>query len=168
MDAHTTDKSRSCAELALYGEGFDPDSITSTLGIVPTRTWRKGDPIRNGPLVRKECCWELASGYQVCEDAGSLASGIVKMFEGKGDALLSAVKELGLSMRMDLVIYTEQGRAPSLRLSPECVRFVDRYGGSIATDLYFSQFPPLPGIVGEPLMPDGQASASCMGQLCSE
>jgi Domain of unknown function (DUF4279) len=40
---------------------FDPDEITTRLGIVPSGTAREGEPLPKGPLRRKCSRWELRS-----------------------------------------------------------------------------------------------------------
>jgi hypothetical protein len=48
------------AELRIYGsetaEDFDPDSLTSLLGITPTTVWRRGDVLRFG-RIRDAAVW---------------------------------------------------------------------------------------------------------------
>ena len=40
------------ARLTLTGEEFDPDKLTSRVGITPTKTWRKGEQIGRNPSRR--------------------------------------------------------------------------------------------------------------------
>lgn len=49
----------------LSGEFLDPDAVTAALGLVPTKSFKKGDPTpsthRNPNLRRKQGMWQLES-----------------------------------------------------------------------------------------------------------
>ncbi|WP_454190893.1 DUF4279 domain-containing protein [Paenibacillus sp. Marseille-Q7038] len=57
------DKTNVKSKFSIFGDEFDPDIITDTLLITPTRTWCKGDNIR-GDLFRKETCCEFATEHE--------------------------------------------------------------------------------------------------------
>lgn len=45
------------ASLRIMGEYFDVQRITDTLGVIPSRTWNKGDPIRDSGKKRTYTAW---------------------------------------------------------------------------------------------------------------
>ncbi|MFB9323668.1 DUF4279 domain-containing protein [Cryptosporangium minutisporangium] len=44
---------------------FDPDQITELVGLIPTSTWRRGDPspYRQGPATRNFANWLSSAGF---------------------------------------------------------------------------------------------------------
>lgn len=52
-------------EFNIFGDDFSPDIITEKLGIIPTKTWLKNDPLpKRKEKLRKDCYWGLYIGYE--------------------------------------------------------------------------------------------------------
>lgn len=53
--------SQSYVYFALHGDDFNPNEITSALGIEPTDSWKKGDKGQYLPN-QKYACWKWSTG----------------------------------------------------------------------------------------------------------
>jgi hypothetical protein len=58
--------------LRITGENFEPDVATSSLGISPTRSWRKGDPARQKGSFKSRGGW-LLEGAQLRDPDKAIA-----------------------------------------------------------------------------------------------
>src|SRR5690348_9121705 len=67
--SHEPDPMRSevWAALTLTGRDLDPNQVTETTGMVPSRIWRRGDPIR-GTLRYEIGGWSVRSPLSVANN----------------------------------------------------------------------------------------------------
>lgn len=123
---------------SLFGDEFPIDDITKKLGIVPTKTFKKGDliPNRTKKLVRKETSWDIGTGYQVSSDANNQMHQVVSKLKDKA-AIINEIKDTySVECKFFIVIKIENGNTPALYLDKEVIHFASSIGAEIDIDLY--------------------------------
>ena len=140
------------AELRIYGtdvaEDFDPDTLTSLLGITPTKVWRQGDVLRSGRR-RAATVWWWETRERVEWDSEALVLEVLEVFEPVAEQLAEARRRWGLTMQVGLVISmygmiqtdpdNEIGvdvSTPALAFAMETLRRLVRLGASLDVDQY--------------------------------
>jgi hypothetical protein len=123
--------------LSFIGDSINPDVITSELNILPTNTWRKGDPLpRNKLKTRLESVWEYSTGYTVCNDVAILLESIIKKFT----PLIGDIKELkekhSLIIKVFIVIHIENSEVPAQYYDKQVLEFLHNINAELDVDLY--------------------------------
>ncbi|ULO08552.1 DUF4279 domain-containing protein [Paenibacillus sp. 19GGS1-52] len=129
------DKTNVKVEFSIFGDGFDPNIITDTLLITPTRTWLKGDYIRRD-LFRKETCWELATEYEESFDINDQIDKLKNLIQNRKDEVVKLVRQNNLECKLEVVINIENNEKPAMYLNKETIKFVHDIGAEIDFDLY--------------------------------
>ena len=129
------DKTNVKVVFSIFGDGFDPNSITDTLLITPTRIWFKGDIIR-GDLIRKETCWELATEYEESLDINDQIDQVKKLIQIQQEEIVKLIRQYNLECKLEVIINIENNEKPAIYLNKETVKFVYDLGAEIDIDLY--------------------------------
>ncbi len=116
----------------LTGE-FDPDQITSDLGIPPSETWRKGDFVRSTIICRETDGWCLNSALGKTAGLEQQTKAILKMFEPSWTKLEKFCSTLNAELSCS--IYTS-GYRPSIHFDTAVVQRMASINGTIDVDLY--------------------------------
>ncbi len=119
----------------LYGDDFDPNIISETIGLEPTRTRRKGEP------RAKFSFWILSIGKVESEaiDVYEMASKLVKKIKPHKDKIIKAIKAHGLSAELQVVLWIptdESISTPAIGFETETIQFLSDIGASIDIDSY--------------------------------
>lgn len=119
----------------LVSDDIDPDEITKCLGIQPTRTRKKAQPIP------KYNSWEYSSGKKVSEviDIYELSSTVTGALESKAEDIAKVVKEKKLVAELQVVLWIsmdEEISTPAIGFEKETIAFLDKVGASIDVDTY--------------------------------
>lgn len=143
------DKSQVMVCFSLYGDEFPPDNITGTLGIEPTRTYKKGDVIErpHNPniistksLYRKETAWELSTGYQESWDVKEQLNLILGPLKNKASIINQLKVDYKLECKLTIVIIMENGETPALYLEHEQIEFANSIKAEFDFDLYANPY----------------------------
>jgi hypothetical protein len=128
----------------LLGKGFDPDIVTSRLGLRPTRKYRMGEPIIPGkPLLRKQDCWEIASEMAPTASI-HLEDYVLEILDAIGsqkDAIKRVMDEMNLTSEIECVIYLHEDRegiveTPSVTFGSKTIAALADLGTSVDIDIY--------------------------------
>jgi hypothetical protein len=122
-------------EFSIFGEQFDPNIVTRTLLIAPTRTWLRGDPIRRD-LVRKETCWEIATEYEESFDINDQIDKIKGLIQNKKDQIVQLIKQNNLECKFEVVINIQDSSTPAMYLNADTIKFLYELGAEIDFDVY--------------------------------
>ena len=124
---------------ALDGDEFDPDDVTSFIGIEPTSVRRKGSRIQGKVPINNS--WELCTDRIVGEYVNIYepSSEIVSQLLPKQDLILEAIKRFNLSPRFQIVLWfsadSEQS-TPAIGFEKEVVEFLGKVGAFVDVDTY--------------------------------
>lgn len=120
--------------LEMFGDDLDPQAVTEILGIVPTKSYRKGDERPRGAQHYRTGGWILDSGE-------------LQLADGEGDKrlhdlLVSLPSEATVwkslqsyEPRVRLVLYTDQMNA-EFKLGPLAANELSRRGLALLIDPY--------------------------------
>lgn len=129
---------RSFFILEIYGDELNPDEVSSTLGVQPTKCYRKGDESPRGSQYRRTGGWFIDSGEQLLSDEEPGAA----LFE-QWVASLPADRESWdrlknqFDVRIRLVGYTDQMNA-EFRLTPTAAAELASRSLPVVFDPYLS------------------------------
>jgi hypothetical protein len=126
----------------LTGVGFDPDEITSLLGVQPTRTWRFDDPVPRTLLRRKHDAWFLSIGYERLDEEHTidLMSQVRRIFDRlQPDTakLIDICTRLKLQPVLSCVLYIEGNDRPAVHFDTDIVQWLAQLQAEIDVDLYY-------------------------------
>ena len=119
----------------LWGEGFDPDDVTALLGIEPTKTELKGDPIP------RHASWNVSEGKLEADviDVYEMSSALVKRLEPVAENIVEAMKKYGLQAVLQVVLSVtsdDSKPTPAIGFESNVVSFLSAIGASIDVDTY--------------------------------
>lgn len=124
------------ASLRIMGEYFDVQRITDTLGIVPSRTWNKGDPIRDSRKKRTYTAWIYNTENVESLNINTSIKQIEDLFYSKVDEIIALRKQYELDISIDFVIVIENEEPPAIYFKPEFIRFAAEIGARFDVDTY--------------------------------
>jgi hypothetical protein len=119
----------------LFGDDFDPSEVTRLVGLEPTSTRRKGNPIP------KHTWWKVSTGKTEGElvDIYEMSSALVEKLTPQTQGILRATHELKLEAILEVVLYismNESVSTPAIGFTPEVISFLSAVGASIDIDTY--------------------------------
>lgn len=114
---------------------FEPDEISRQLGLVPSHTARKGDPVLPGAiLTHKRDYWELDSGLTTESTPSEHISSLVSRL-GDVTPLLRRLADHH-ELRLSVAIYLRGAQGPETWVGPAALRWLSEVGAAIDFDLY--------------------------------
>lgn len=120
---------------ALFGADFDPDEVTEIVGLQPTKTMRRADP------VPKHSGWIVSEGKVEgdCIDIYDLSSSLIAKIAPYKAELVRAKRALGLDAVLEVVLWIstdESISTPAIGFDSEVISFLSDIGASIDVDTY--------------------------------
>lgn len=112
-------------EFKVVGDNFSPDIITERLGVYPTVSWLKNEPIPNREkLLRKTCLWSLCVGYEESINIMIQIEQVIKKLAKVRETLVILKKEFDLNYYIDVFINIENGEKPAINLDYTTIKFL--------------------------------------------
>jgi len=133
---------RISAEFTLTGTGFNPDEVTSFLGIHPAKTWRKGDLVDPRTLPRyKHDGWKLSAGYKELdeENAVNLSNLVLDIFhklQPHTSRLKVVCEKYKLAAELTCVMYIEGNDRPEMHFDHDVVKWLAELNAETDLDLH--------------------------------
>ncbi len=120
---------------ALIGDEFEPDEVTKIIGIEPSRTWRKGNPI---PRCTS---WVYSTGMVEDEvvDVFEMSSSLVAKLAPQAEKIIEAKEMYGLRAVLEVVLTVTQDDSkstPAIGFESEVIAFLHKVGATIDIDTY--------------------------------
>lgn len=112
---------------------FDPDQMTSALGVAASETWRKGDVVLNTTLRHRTDGWRLTSGLGSGTGLEEQTKAILKKLEPGWNELKKFCSTL--EAELSCVIYTS-GYRPAIHFDSAVIQRMASIAGRIDVDLY--------------------------------
>jgi len=119
----------------LFGAELLPDAITAATGLLPTRTWRKGDLVRPNLLrCHEESGWSIHSQVSESDDLIPHIDNVLQKLRG----CWSKMVELGRQYEAELacIIYCYEAQAPAMHFEPGMLSEVAELNAAIDIDFY--------------------------------
>ncbi len=132
-----------CIYLAIFGDDFDPDELTKTIGIAPTHTYRKGDSVSPGSKApkRSEDCWEYNLGNIRTIDSDEISDRIEETFKDKVIAMRQLITQRSLCVRLYVVLYIDPWQTPAVGFKPSFIKMLGDINAEIEMDIYIQGVP---------------------------
>ena len=115
---------------------FEPDEITTLLGIHPDETSRMGDPRKYGPGTYPFSSWTACRKDEPALDAGEQCLAITRQLRDKIPALQKIARKYNAAIGIMIVPEVWDGEAPAMNFDREVIEFCHRIGASIQIDMY--------------------------------
>ena len=130
------DKTNVMVEFEIYGDKFDPNTITEMLGITPTETRIKGEPGRFKHAINKYTTWQFDTGYKESYDINDQLKEIYDIFKGKIHILNNIRKEYAIEFGICIVINIENDEKPAMGLEHWVIDFLHEIHAEVGFDIY--------------------------------
>ncbi len=127
---------RILAEFKLTGTNFNPEEVTSLLGIVPTKTWRKDDQTLDSLLTRKRDGWRLSTGEEESLDLNNQLRPVLDQLKPHFSKIKDVCARLHLEVEMGFAVNVENGETPALHFDKDIVQIAADLNAEIDIDLY--------------------------------
>lgn len=125
------------ASLRLFSDGVDPDSLTAILNLVPTTSFRKGEPYGNHGHVRKFNGWLLLISSEHFIDSKDSRRHIDWILEriGNKSQELTGLRSKGVEIDISCLWLSKGQGGPTI--SPQQMTELARLGIDVWWDVYF-------------------------------
>lgn len=100
------------------GPAFDPDELTRTIGVAPTKEWRVGDPGQLG-APKRTCGWELTSSAGPTAPLSRHIESLLAALSGRESAFAEAASRY--RVQLECVMYVD-----AETVSPELIVPLDQ------------------------------------------
>lgn len=134
----TDERGRTIADFAAEeNSNFDPDEITEILGIIPDRTVRMGERIKNSARTSRFSSWKACTQEsEPCFDVEEQLLNIVEKLSPIIPKIQEIKKKYNVVSGINIVphIYGEQ--TPALELEAKIIEFCYLTGSKIGVDIY--------------------------------
>jgi len=129
-------KSKIYAYFSLRGLDFDPEEITTKVGLIPTKTWKAGDLINpKATVCRKENGWSLKSELDESIDLEDHVRYLLQKLEPGWLPLIEICKKY--YAEINCVVYAAGNERPAIHFNKDIVDKAAKLNAEIDIDLYF-------------------------------
>ncbi|WP_041234004.1 DUF4279 domain-containing protein [Cylindrospermum stagnale] len=122
------------AAFTITGFDYNPDEITSILGILPTKTWKIGDVIGKGLLRRKKNGWVLKSQLEQSADLESHIKDVLARLQPSWEKLIEICSQY--YTEISCVIYCYDPQSPVIHFNKQIIKSVFEINAEIDVDYY--------------------------------
>lgn len=129
-------KTRVMVRFGIYGDSFQPSSVSEFLGLEPTQTYIKGEPTLTGRTVRPDTSWNISTGYQESDNINHQLEQIMQLLRGKTDKLVELRHSLGVEMLFMFVVKIENNEVAAMYFGKEFLHFVSAIDAEVGFDVY--------------------------------
>ena len=130
---------------ALTGHGCDPDAVSATLNLAPTRAVYEGSSIGMGGRILGHSSWQYGTlvlrgddVFRLDEIADELIAALLPV-QAKIAELIKAHRIEAYLMVVLTVSTDERDSTPAIGFSPQVISFCHAVGASIEFDIYRGQ-----------------------------
>lgn len=115
---------------------FDPEEITLSLGVKPSRIWRYGDPIQNTLLKYKHDVWRISTDEKESLDLQECIQTLLDLIHPYSSGLIKVSSRLNLKSEIACVINIEGDQVPAIHLNKEIIEAITELNAEFDIDLY--------------------------------
>jgi hypothetical protein len=123
------------AERELWSAAIDPNEISERLGLVPTKTWRRGDVVREGQKPQADHHWVLKMAPRRSWDFNEPIEELLATVTPCAEELRELVRRDGVTAQLCLVGSLFDS-SPGFNLSNDTLATLADLGVSVDMDLY--------------------------------
>ena len=124
-------------EFNLFSDYLDIPKITELMGISPTVTYIKGEPIKNGsPIKRKNALWGIWTEYEETWDIDTVLDKVVHMLKNKANIIVKIKEMYNAGISFVVVIKIVDDDHSAMSLSSETIQFIASLGARVDFCVY--------------------------------
>ncbi|WP_299456175.1 DUF4279 domain-containing protein [uncultured Microscilla sp.] len=125
-------------ELAIFGDSFDPNELTSLITIKPTTTYLKEEVVKeyNKTIQRKETSWSYSIQPLETLYFEEYTNKLIDKFESKVASIKGFLSKNNLKMKLFVVLEISGDQTPAFYLNNRFLKFVNNLEGEIDVDIY--------------------------------
>jgi len=130
-------KTKVTVEFSVFGDNFNPDTVTTRLKIHPDEQHYKRDMIPNrNNLYYKETAWCITTGCQESADVNIQLKSMVERLRICKNELIQILGEYHLECSFSIVVEIENHEIPALYLTSLEIAFANDIGAEFDFDYY--------------------------------
>ncbi|MET0015033.1 MAG: DUF4279 domain-containing protein [Sedimenticola sp.] len=125
---------------ALTGEDFDPDAFSKDSGLIPTKSWKKGEKGRYVDFY-KFSSWQLneevVEGEVILVD--EVADKLINRIKDKAEVIKNYIDKHQLYSVLEVVLHVSMNEdisTPALGFKTSTIQFLNSVGAEIDVDIY--------------------------------
>jgi len=119
----------------IFGDDLNPEYISNELTILPTRTWKKNDPIEGRNVIRKESHWEISTEYEESYSVMDQLNQIYQQLHSKTREIKAILERTNSEAKFEIVIKIIDKETPALVLEKGIIDFASSLGASFDIDI---------------------------------
>ena len=117
----------------------DPDEITSALGVMPSKVWRKGELMNDySPRIYKRNGWRIDSGVDRYRDFNDHLQALFDIIEPNVEAFKAVCSQYYTDLSCAVYMYhsEEESSIPWIHFDKRATRILGMIGAEIDFDMY--------------------------------
>lgn len=130
------DKTSVRVEFRILGDNFDPNKITSELGINPNKQWTVGDKGKISNKIMECSCWEICTDYEESLDINNQLKKIIDVVKTKKQKLVEIKKQYSLEYIFGIIIRIENNMSPAVYINIEDIELASEIKAEFDFDIY--------------------------------
>ncbi|MCX6147826.1 MAG: DUF4279 domain-containing protein [Candidatus Kapabacteria bacterium] len=131
-------------EFTIFGDNFNPNELTTQIGILPTGTYLKDTEIplyegliRKGqPKLYKESSWEYSTEYVENLFLDEIIDPIIDIFSKKINLIYNYIQKNDLTFKIFIVVEIINKKTPALGAHKKLIDFAHALDAEIEFDIY--------------------------------
>lgn len=124
------------ASIVFTGDDFDPEEITSYIGLKPSKIWYKGEKIQNSAIKRKKNGWLLSTGREISLDLDIQIREITDSIKPHISKIIEICQKFNLETELSCAIYIEDDKIPSIHFEKDILKIISDLKAEIDIDIY--------------------------------
>jgi hypothetical protein len=124
--------------LVVTSDNLIPKTISDFLGVSPTKTWQRGDPVvQKATKIHKENGWVLSLEFGTSElIVEPIIDRLIAQLPQGRLAALCRQYQGSISVELSIIAHVSADFLPSISISPAQVTFLAGCNGEVDVDLY--------------------------------
>ena len=122
--------------LSIFGELFDPNALTNLVGLTPTKTGIKGQPIEGKAMTYKDTFWDFSTDAVDSLFLEEAASPLVNKLKGLESTIVQFMTAHALLAKIYIVVEIVDEQTPALYLNRAFLSCIESLRAEVDIDSY--------------------------------
>lgn len=122
--------------LSIFGESFDPNTLTNLVGLTPTKIGIKGHPIEGKAITYKDTFWDFSTDIADSLLLEVVTSPLVSKLKGLELTIFQFMTAHALLAKFFIVVEIFDKQAPSLYFDRAFLSCIESLGAEVDIDTY--------------------------------
>lgn len=122
--------------LSIFGEVFDPDTLTDLVGITPTGTGIKSQLSDSKRTTNKDTFWDLSVGPVNSLFLEEVNDSLLKKIKGSESIIFQYMTEHNLLAKFNIILEIVDGQTASLYFNRAFLKCIEQLQAEVDIDTY--------------------------------